>query len=376
MFFLEADFSEKNKYLEKFQNGISIVRKDNNIKNLNKIYEPLEKLFNCEVYLAVEVNDKMYDAYTYTVTDLRLKTTNDKNGFKFKNKNVELFIVITSGLLWSDEFSDREIGAILLHEVGHNFNNAINNTYNISTKDDSKLIKDLIRTKRIVKGKNEEKDEKTVDTALRVMINIDPDFINKIFNSIKTLVSGSINSIADMVSNFTTSFFHYNDREEFADEFAASYGYREDLTSALLKLNKYNSELNPVVKLDGTFEYIMSYIFGLVLFGPLFVSTFLTNLNFEAGIYKRIYALIDNYNAEVNNTSLPKDKKKIYLKKSANIKKLVESLEKDIAFNQKNDPLHSGTYFAKLIIVSNIGKAANGNEAYELINTLDKLGKK
>lgn len=46
----------------------------------------------------------------------------DKNSMKFKPESgYVLTMSIYSGLLLSDDFSDAEIMAVLLHEIGHNF---------------------------------------------------------------------------------------------------------------------------------------------------------------------------------------------------------------------------------------------------------------
>jgi hypothetical protein len=59
-----------------------------------------------------------------------MKSTSSKTkGFKFdKNDHILFDVVLCTGVFESKEFTDAEITAILLHEIGHNFTPAVNNS--------------------------------------------------------------------------------------------------------------------------------------------------------------------------------------------------------------------------------------------------------
>ena len=79
------------------------------------INEPLVNGMTCPVDYRFDVNRSADDLIA------------TKKGFKFKKEfDYSLLMYTYSGVIFNDEFEDGEIMALILHEVGHNFNSALN----------------------------------------------------------------------------------------------------------------------------------------------------------------------------------------------------------------------------------------------------------
>lgn len=100
--------------------------------NINRLFE---KQFGMDIFSLSVIPSKIKNAYTYPVAtrydiafgeNLARKVEVDKNGYRFKKGN-GLCIVCTlySGLLTDPNITDAEIVAVILHEIGHNFADAI-----------------------------------------------------------------------------------------------------------------------------------------------------------------------------------------------------------------------------------------------------------
>lgn len=97
-------------------------------KDIGKIENELAKIFGFKsVYIGFQF-DKTANAYTYPVTSSfgvdtdKLIRTTKKGGYSFDPKaGIVLYVVLTTGLYLNPDFTDEEVFALLLHEVGHSF---------------------------------------------------------------------------------------------------------------------------------------------------------------------------------------------------------------------------------------------------------------
>lgn len=72
--------------------------------------------------------DLSMNAYTYPITNsmgkssskARPKFTNG-SGFKYDVSGLHILVAVTAGVWYSEEFTDREVVAAMLHEIGHSF---------------------------------------------------------------------------------------------------------------------------------------------------------------------------------------------------------------------------------------------------------------
>ena len=207
------------------------------------------------------------NAYCYSLANqIRKKkdkysdyVTASKDGFKFKNK-FSCKLVITEGLLTNESYSDREIMAILLHEVGHSFYEALdgNAIDMIEIRETVYLVNSILQeilsfistigfitstlelangAKSISNIVKHQAEGLTIAKIIKNFINMGIDILE-----ITLLASGSyiptvlmnIISKANPIALMNT-IFGYKD-EKSADSFATMYGYGADLSSALHKL--------------------------------------------------------------------------------------------------------------------------------------------
>lgn len=86
------------------------------------INEPVVNGFTCPIDYRFDVNRSAKDLIA------------TKNGFKFKKEyDYALLMCSYSGIIFNDNFTDGEVMAMILHEVGHNFNSALNSKQSCMT---------------------------------------------------------------------------------------------------------------------------------------------------------------------------------------------------------------------------------------------------
>ena len=157
-----------------------------------------------------------------------------KNGIIFDdNTNVFIYINMNPYFIFNEKIklTPREITAILLHEIGHNFSHSL-----VPIHDILETIKISIqkRNLEILRLNNEEnKMNNNINDSLlkKNLQNILLNTNNFIQNG-KIILSGVLSSLS------TVDREHYMD-EKIADSFATIYGFGKDLSSALYKLNKF-----------------------------------------------------------------------------------------------------------------------------------------
>lgn len=133
----------KNKNLLEIEKCIGEIRKDmtritigNTYKNDNliRINRLIEEEFGFKNVAVMIDTNHYYNAYTFPVSNA-LDTGKEWDKFIIKNNNgykwkkeaeYSTIIVLFTGMLGDKRFTDGEITAILLHEIGHSFSNAMN----------------------------------------------------------------------------------------------------------------------------------------------------------------------------------------------------------------------------------------------------------
>ena len=172
-----------------------------------------------------------------------LKTS--RNGFKFdtsKDGYMTAIICFNMGTINADFMTDEELFAILLHEVGHTFYQAVTSGKESyvnkammlcnSLKQLNKMILNRISSGKYVSNEEIVKDvENNFKNAAKVILN---NFIVKPFNLAKSFINNLFKKEA-VEDNFSKKMIRYTD-EKFADTFAAIYGYGPDLHSGLQKI--------------------------------------------------------------------------------------------------------------------------------------------
>ena len=119
----------RKKYMSKYVFNTRV----NSDKDLLKFDRMMEDIFGFGCFTLHIHNQPSVNAFTMPIDfrcDYRNPTDNiiaDKNGFKFKKEySYAAILGIYSGLIFNPAFTTPEIMALLLHEIGHNFNSALN----------------------------------------------------------------------------------------------------------------------------------------------------------------------------------------------------------------------------------------------------------
>ena len=262
--------------------------------NISKEREEIENIISNEFGFACtsfHVDPSIYyNAWTYPVSssgidfrDYRKYLIVDKKGgFKYKPEcNAYVVIRVTKGLFFSALFTPAEIVGIILHEIGHNFQDVISGSVKFFNTI-SQILKVIfipiliiisplqtpIRHVYIDTIKKLEKNNTevinafwTINNILKTFTDLGSMFINLIGNiSIMISPIGYLSRLPDIflkdikdliTSPFDMLNFYSNYRQEqISDTFAVAYGYGEESSSALAKMREYcgNDALTKMIR--------------------------------------------------------------------------------------------------------------------------------
>lgn len=312
-------------------------------------------------------------------------------GLKFTEEaNVNISVVITSGALFARYITDREIVALILHEIGHNFSDSVNKTLGIYSNFKKVLyIPHLINPMNWVALSNKLTGIDTkIDTfakdnlkpviiafdALRyfysiytyVIINIS-DFYALFGAAITGLVGSFNNIIANIIINpIDIVFKPFAKQDEYtADAFAAMYGYGPELANVLTKIEK-NDDLRLIKtamkenKLDAYYFAFMSesvdYIVGLIF-------------DSHPSNGKRLLNILNLLEREYNNPNMNPKFKKETKKEIQELKELIEKEEHDHSFD--------GNYWRlcwnKYVLRTSNGKGPKDRMIAEILDKIESF---
>lgn len=216
----EAYFGE-TEGIKELQRLISKIRKNTTVSNLIKINSSIavsqfnrevEKVFGFKRFALNITVDIGYSAITIPVGNslevLKYKdkiSTSKDFGFRFKESKYSVMTYISSGMILSKSFTDREILGIILHEIGHSFtsgymNNAlISKSLNIAnyayqiTMALEKSILDGIDFEIFVSGEAGRIFSRTA-AGSNLMVKIMSDLDNSVgLSKLKSIVLGAFN---------------------------------------------------------------------------------------------------------------------------------------------------------------------------------------
>lgn len=261
------------------------TKKENTYEELFKFNRMVENIFGFETFaLGIDMGDYQ-NAFTLPLsnkidlnrTDKHVKYT--KKHMKFdKDSGYSCMVVITYGLLMNEKYTDRELFAIILHEIGHNFSEAINKTGTIFGNIKKGFIVYNIIMSSILAVLVDPKYSKNVtenvigssNSIQKFIINV-KEYINKEyptfiyvsdtierFSAVIISILGSLFSKLNLLLivinpllylktlmgilirynpiELILTYFGYKE-EKTADTFVTMYGYASDLSSALYKIN-------------------------------------------------------------------------------------------------------------------------------------------
>lgn len=287
----EVYFGKKSRILE-MEKIIGRIRADTNIfmsgkANSNPLVLQFNRLmeeeFGFECFSLYILQMHMTNAMTMPVAN-KLDVWDEhkhiysttKEGFKFdKSAGYSTFVMVTTGVLGNDNFTDGEIMALVLHEVGHSFANAISGTscsFGFARKGLTALLyisqvissifmplaipativtsflvfnKGIKKIAEFVNKQNKRngpiwkifnfmQDIRSIITTFSIEVNQ----INALLNPLAVMMNKSINLIYRVSNpwNLIRSLMGYND-EKVSDNFATMYGYGPELASGMRKID-------------------------------------------------------------------------------------------------------------------------------------------
>lgn len=310
----------RNKYMNRYLTNVFV----NNDQDLLKLNRMIEDYFGFGCFSLNIINEPTINAFTIPI-DFRIREGGsgkiksdliiDKNSFKFnKSADYTCMVYIYSGVIFNSEFTTGEIMAMILHEIGHNFYSAINNSGNGVMVDlymSLKIIYDIylifvglisnpsisltgsidLLTSTDDYYKFKEKIKKTLRQNNDLIIKLID--IYKWFKSLANTAKLSITNIIDMASigllypiagvlntinlNLLSLLFlpmrYKNERT--ADNFATMYGYGPDHISLHNKMSSLNIKQTSKIKNLYMKIPLLSNLYALnVNIGTIMVTAF------------------------------------------------------------------------------------------------------
>lgn len=267
----------------------------NNSKEILNINKLVEKQFGMHLFGLMIDTTSYDDAYTYNLGgyyDYALNepykyVTGDKvNGYRFTRDNkFTVMTYISYGMLSNKDYTDAELVAILLHEIGHNFGDCIYDKLYIANADlviqyrKALLEKikfgiilapftigiSLLLTAKYIKMYNDDSKAVKKNSNLIKKNRKYSMRVRKFFDSLKSKRSDTKsknNAVAfrrdpDSIKNIDNYYLSYSDEykssvrksnstqsEVFADKFAGVYGYGTELSTALAKMNRIATDID------------------------------------------------------------------------------------------------------------------------------------
>lgn len=357
-FFLNEAYFGKSETLLKMEEYIGKIRdeysrfKDNAATENCQLFNRLmEQQFGMEVFALHIIPSKIKNAFTNPIAtrfdvflknDLSKKVKMDKDRGYYFDKDNGLCIICTiyGGLLEDKKISNAEILAILLHELGHNFADAVNNNikaYNrglvftqillqiISAISSSfktlpiSIVSDIYNTNTFIKYHETDRTEKKFGA---ILTGIDFKFgdiamnVSEFFSRISFGLGNKINKLfAKLNKLFESDNIHAPKQNEMlSDKFATIYGYGPELQSALSKMT-----LN-----TGSVE---QFVEKIPLFGPMMNLSYAESTS-DFFKYDEHPQLIQRINSSISALEFELNKHNLDPKLEKTIKSQINDLKK------------------------------------------------
>lgn len=300
--------------------------------SLGIVAKQLQKKFGFDnVSIGIDKNPNL-NAYTYIdIADIKKMRIKTSEGYKAMPGNTCNILIVYSPSMLSGILSGKELTAITLHEIGHQF--AAKRIANSSSlRHMASYIRGLSELDKIIKIASQETNS-IADMFMmirRVISKLTEDAVFAIKYVINTLVllkdilktpnlKDTYNLIGDTskfsrIMNYIKNFdmvkkpVRVHDlEEEMADSFATIYGYGPELASALTKIE--------AADIDDNFDPYDNSFYNLYIYIPIY--TLLSYIcTTDSGIAiqtsKRVYAQLLTLRKEINDINTDaKTKKRI-----------------------------------------------------------------
>jgi len=280
---------------------------DNSSPNQN-IQDIFTKYFKIKG-IKIHWSDNVPNAYTIIVSLPIMYLVNQQKlqeNKKFINDELSIYIFLSTTLISTCDLNEKELLAIILHEIGHNF--TITPFYFISTlpllmvAPFGWLLSPLIQT-----GISELMI--AIGNFFKKHLPFIYNFKNMLENFLSSISGALVVSpeklfrIVQLLPVYMFEMIPGYYEEKFSDTFAASYGYGKDLSSALYKLsNQKKSLYNKVI--------VETPIINLVAdFYKIIIDCVISFIDPHPNVQTRIVVMIDKLKRDLDDPNIPKDLK-------------------------------------------------------------------
>lgn len=335
--------------------------------SLKDFISEVEREFNIYSFSIIIENNDMPNMMTimpFSGKSNNMKSVKASNtGYKFAPGNeVAMIVIAPTGLLFNSDFTDREMFAILLHEIGHNFQDLINGGMNtLSTANKLITIYYLImqalfnqlrfiqQLPSLVLANNEilkklSKIFNSISISDQRTIYSYYNFLSGIAKNIKTGVTqlmyfaiypilgilGGLSSFLDNISMPTFAIHGYRG-ELMADKFPTFYGFGPDSYTADSKLEgaEFSTNIGSVIQKIPLLSH-----FRNILALPANLIMELTDCH--PGTASRMKGYVDQLEYDLNDPRIDSKAKKLIKK---DLDEIRESEKKIFELNTKiNNP--------------------------------------
>lgn len=300
--------------------------------SLGVVAKQLQKKFGFDnVSIGIDKNPNL-NAYTYIdIADIKKMRIKTSEGYKAMPGNTCNILIVYSPSMLSGVLSGKELTAITLHEIGHQFA-AKRITNSSSLRHMASYIRGLSELDKIIKIASQETNS-IADMFMmirRVISKLTEDAVFAIKYVINTLIllkdifktptlKDTYNLIGDSskfsrIMNYIKNFdmvkkpVRVHDlEEEMADSFATIYGYGPELASALTKIE--------AVDIDDNFDPYDNSFYNLYIYIPIYtLLSYICTTDSGVAIQtsKRVYAQLLTLRKEINDINTDaKTKKRI-----------------------------------------------------------------
>lgn len=332
------------------------------LQKLNRLFE---KAFGFHCFSINIIRQQLANAYTIPISvkwdtgntfnpaKLKSLAVVDSTGLKYKkDNNLVVICNITAGIMFSDIYTDGEVLAIILHEIGHNFAEALDSGISLNNMILSYLIilftiLDMMQGRINLNGviNFNALDKLGIDIKKWIAENCKPiGAIAVIMSGFFGLIQDGLMNINYLLQSFVPSAILQQipskimcmiikptayRNEKIADRFATMYGYGPELSSALSKLETVGSGITIKQQMDEV--PVIGFILNLV---PTFAKICITPFDEHPMWSERLEDQIRALEYELKKADLdPKMKKEIEseVKQIRDLKKKIISGANDIS---------------------------------------------
>lgn len=221
---------------------------DSDILKLNRIVEAVFGFSSFAFYIQPDHSPNAYaipvDTYFTDADKMKIRASLVANptGFKYNantmGANISLIMAMNIGALENPEFTDEELLAVMLHEIGHGFFEAVTDAdgeYAVAKK----LVNSLSYAVSCAKNNVKNGKQVTMDMIDKELSHLS-GYLGNLKHNIIRLTSKAKKKVfgESMSMNMNKKRLAYTN-EKFADTFAAMFGYGEECHSFDIKVMQY-----------------------------------------------------------------------------------------------------------------------------------------